>query len=312
MTNDCKSQGRRAGTIRSKATSQPRRFAIVAAAICAILDVAISAPLFDGRRQDGIAPPTASCPDAVRQKSILKDGNPVDLSSFPLFVEQGHAISLIDPDKKIYYVHDFLAPEEASAISLFGEGRFRRSPQTGIEDLTGSANRARTSQSCPLLFAYFYMPRLEEVRAKSPILAEELELTWGVTQRASSLLGVDEAQFEPFQLLKYLPGEFYKQHHDHRGFYDPKDGYPDRPITMLLFLSDVEEGGNLRFEKLGIDFRPSKGDAIVWSNVDGDGIADPDMVHEAMPVIKGSKMAVNVWVRDKPFTDMRQASMRQH
>ena len=70
---------------------------------------------------------------------------------------------------------------------------------------------------------------------------------------------------------------------------------------MLLFLSDVEEGGHLRFGKLETEFPPAAGDAVVWSNVDPHtGLADPDMVHAGMPVMAGTKMAVNIWVRDEP------------
>ena len=37
------------------------------------------------------------------------------------------------------------------------------------------------------------------------------------------------------------------------------------------------------------------------------------MVHEAMPLPEGAeKMAVNVWVRDQPFTSPQQAMQRQH
>jgi hypothetical protein len=82
------------------------------------------------------------------------------------------------------------------------------------------------------------------VRSKKPDVAAELELTWAATTRAAEVLGVDVAYLEPFQLLRYQPGEFYKAHHDHAGYYDP-NGYPDRPKTMLLFLNDVAKGALL-------------------------------------------------------------------
>jgi len=259
-------------------------------------------------------PTESSCKSTISEKSIIQNSSVVNLSSFPSRIEEGHSISVIDQSKNLFYVHSFVSQSEADSMRTFcGEsGRFQRSPQTGIADKNGAENQARTSSSCPLLFAYFYMPRFEEVKAKSQKLAEELSLTWDVTQRAAKLMGVGEAHFEPFQLLKYSPGEFYKQHHDHRGYYDSETGYPDRPITMLLFLNDVNGGGELKFEKLGLEFKPRVGDAVVWSNIDQDGRADPEMVHEAMPPEDGIKMAVNIWVRDKAFTDMRQASMRQH
>ena len=68
----------------------------------------------------------------------------------------------------------------------------------------------------------------------------------------------------------------------------------------------------LTVKRLELEFSPRRGDAVAWSNVDKAGSVDPDMVHEAMPLPDGStKMAVNIWVRDDPFTSPKQASQRQ-
>lgn len=159
------------------------------------------------------------------------------------------------------------------------------------------------------------MDRMAELKIKRPDLVDELQLTWNVTLRAADLLGVDPPNIEPFQVLNYDPGEFYKEHHDHRAYYDPEGGYPDRSRTMLLFLNDLPEGmgGRLEFGRLGLQFSPRVGDAVIWSNVDRDGRVDPEMVHQGMPLEEGgNKMAVNIWVRDKAFTSPQQAVKRQH
>lgn len=253
---------------------------------------------------------------------VTVNGKRVEISSFPSSIVRGYNVTTVSAEKKLHYVHSFLSSREATAMSSFCDeisgsqpSRFQRSPQTGVGDAQGPGNAARTSLSCPLFFSYFYMPRINQLRAKSESMADELQLTWDVTLRASDLLGYHPSHFEPFQLLRYGPGEYYKRHHDHRGYYDTTGGYPDRPVTLLLFLNDVTEdaGGGLAFDQLGLTFQPKEGDAIAWSNVDTDGLADPDMVHEAMPLAEGGhKMAVNVWVRDKAFTDPSQAAMRQH
>jgi prolyl 4-hydroxylase len=56
-----------------------------------------------------------------------------------------------------------------------------------------------------------------------------------------------------------------------------------------------------------MEFCPRMGDAIVWSNVDKNGKADPDMIHQGLPPEEGVKMAVNIWLRDEPFTSPQQA-----
>ena len=49
---------------------------------------------------------------------------------------------------------------------------------------------------------------------------------------------------------------------------------------MLLFLNDVPEGGQLKFEKLGnLQFSPRAGDAVAWSNVNQeDGTVDVSVI----------------------------------
>jgi len=69
-------------------------------------------------------------------------------------------------------------------------------------------------------------------------------------------------------------------------------------LTFFLYLSDVEEGGETTFNKLGLEVKPKLGRALVWPSVRDD---EPDFwddrtYHEAMPVIKGKKYAANHWI----------------
>jgi len=193
-----------------------------------------------------------------------------------------------------------------------------RSPQR--KDGNGQAleeHQARTSRSCPLLFAYFYKQLEATIALKQPALLPELQLTWAMTERAAALVEAEAAQVEPIQLLRYEEGEFYRQHHDHTGYYQSQrtevaaeSHGESRPCTVLVFLNDVMSGGELSFPALGLAFSPRKGDAVVWSNVDAaTGEADPLMVHEALPPGAGEvKLAANIWVRDVPFTSPNLAS----
>mmetsp|Transcript_24376 Transcript_24376/g.54970 ORF Transcript_24376/g.54970 Transcript_24376/m.54970 type:complete len:292 (+) Transcript_24376:154-1029(+) len=252
----------------------------------------------------------------VTPRNIIKDGAEVGLSKWPSSIEHGFNVTTIDSSKQIFYVQSFMSPDEAKIFGALceaegNEGRFVRSPQrkrdeAGQQTILGVEEQgARTSASCPLLFSLFYLPLKEKIATSSPHLLRELEMTWDVTERAAKLLDVLPSQVEPIQLIRYEPGQFYKVHHDHSGYYEgnnqtgPKG--EDRPITMLLFLSEVESGGNLRFPKLGLEFIPRIGDAVAWSNVDAENLADPDMVHEGMPPKSGSKLAANIWVRTEPF-----------
>ena len=48
-----------------------------------------------------------------------------------------------------------------------------------------------------------------------------------------------------------------------------------RTYTFFIYLNDVEEGGETDFESLGLVVRPRQGSAIVWNNLDANGIPNP-------------------------------------
>ena len=71
-----------------------------------------------------------------------------------------------------------------------------------------------------------------------------------------------------------------------------------RLYTFFLYLSDVEEGGQTAFNKLGFEVEPKSGRAVLWPSVRNDDpfTADPRTKHEAKPVLKGEKYAANAWL----------------
>ena len=62
-----------------------------------------------------------------------------------------------------------------------------------------------------------------------------------------------------------------------------------RLITMVVYLSDVLEGGNTVFPKLDIAVAPRKGSAVVWENLRSDGTPYEETLHAGCPVLIGSK-----------------------
>jgi len=111
--------------------------------------------------------------------------------------------------------------------------------------------------------------------------------------------------------LRYTDGQEYRAHHD--GF--------NRYITVVLFLCNVEEGGETIFPygkwldpkmasslddatqcakgKLGM--RPKKGDAVMFYDKFENGTDDQASIHTACPVIKGLKWSAPVWIHKEPF-----------
>ncbi len=125
----------------------------------------------------------------------------------------------------------------------------------------------------------------------------------GIIARLSNATGIPDSYAEYLQLLSYVPGQYYKEHHDISGeeFYQFSG---PRMITFFLYLSDVEEGGSTRLTDLGgddsgvfIDVQPKKGMALIWPSVldENPMMMDKRTFHEALPVLKGRKYAANAW-----------------
>lgn len=107
--------------------------------------------------------------------------------------------------------------------------------------------------------------------------------------------------FEPFQVLKYQPGQFYRNHHDQNsGLFTPQG---PRLYTFFIYLSTPKEGGGTLFTDLNVTVPAVKGSAVIWpSLMDKDPEMDEPMTHhEALPPIEGIKYASNVWVHTHDF-----------
>ena len=106
-------------------------------------------------------------------------------------------------------------------------------------------------------------------------------------------------------MLRYEPGQFYREHHDQNAA--PHSPWGPRLFTFFLYLSDVEEGGGTRFNNLNITVQPKRGRALFWPSVyDNDpsavrGSADMRTMHESLTVLKGEKLAANLWLHQYDF-----------
>ena len=129
------------------------------------------------------------------------------------------------------------------------------------------------------------------------------ELAWRLDLRISDLLGVDLRRSEPIQGQRYDVGEYFKEHRD---WFAP--GTPEhakhtanggqRTWTVMVYLNEVERGGETYFKYLGRSFTPEPGLALIWNNLYADGEGNPYTLHEALPVEQGNKWVITKWFRE--------------
>ena len=115
-----------------------------------------------------------------------------------------------------------------------------------------------------------------------------------VHERIAKVTGIPKEHSEDLQLLKYTPGQFYRQHHDYIEHQRDRRCGP-RVLTFFLYLSDVEAGGATNFPDLDIAVAPKVGKALLWPSVlDSNPMnKEPRTDHEAQDVVKGLKFGAN-------------------
>ena len=156
-------------------------------------------------------------------------------------------------------------------------------------------------------------------RGKYPIVTK-------IEERLARITHLPAYHGEDMQILKYGLGQKYDAHHD-VGELDSKSGAQlaseggHRVMTVLLYLSDVEEGGETAFpdsewidpsmgETRGpwsdcaedhVAVKPKKGDGLLFYSVTPDYKIDPKSMHTGCPVIRGTKWTATKWIHAKPF-----------
>jgi Rps23 Pro-64 3,4-dihydroxylase Tpa1-like proline 4-hydroxylase len=86
---------------------------------------------------------------------------------------------------------------------------------------------------------------------------------------------------EGVQILKYQPGEFYKEHIDNGPM-------TKRIHSCIIYLNDDYEGGETKFKRQDLIFKGKIGDIIFFPSC----FTHP---HEAMEVISGLKYTAVIW-----------------
>jgi hypothetical protein len=69
----------------------------------------------------------------------------------------------------------------------------------------------------------------------------------------------------------------------------------------MIYLNNVESGGETEFPELNKKFKPKKGLAVVWKNSDGTGKENPATLHAGRPVKKGKKIIITKWYRENEW-----------
>ncbi|KXZ48876.1 hypothetical protein GPECTOR_25g461 [Gonium pectorale] len=236
----------------------------------------------------------------------------VALSAYVLSVPTAASrrIETISWNPRAFVHHNFLTEAECDHLVHIGTQRVSRS--LVVDSATGQSKLDDIRTSYGAAFS----------RAEDPVIAE-------IEERIAEWTHIPPAHGEPIQILRYENGQKYDAHWD--WFDDPvhhkmylSDG--NRYATVLLYLSEVEEGGETNLPladpidlsvqaienpspcaaKMGLSIKPRKGDALLFFDMDIQGSkGDRKALHASCPTLKaratGMKWTATKWIHNKVY-----------
>ena len=142
---------------------------------------------------------------------------------------------------------------------------------------------------------------VDGLRTSSSVFLEEShDVVTRIEKRVSQIMNIPVEHGEGLQILNYKPGQEYKAHFD---FFSASARPVKNPriSTLVMYLNDVEEGGETYFPKLGLSVSPQKGMAVYFEYFYDNQELNDLTLHGGAPVVIGDKWAATQWMRRQVF-----------
>ena len=252
-------------------------------------------------------------------KHYIEDKNQISLAQYRAHDALQMKIRAISIAPRVFEVDNFLSSVEVQHfLELSTKYNITMEESTLTPGLADGTSNERDAES------KYKKDKKTRSSTNAWIHREFSPITDAVYSRVADLLKIDDSLLrhrgdyeqyesstlhsiaEAMQLVHYGPGQQYTAHHD---FLYPSvvNRYqPSRFVTVLLYLNDVESGGETVFPRAmndvdhdGIKVKPKSGKAIFFYNVLPDGNFDDLSQHASLPIDKNNeKWVANLWVWD--------------
>ncbi|KAH0665957.1 hypothetical protein KY285_027163 [Solanum tuberosum] len=227
------------------------------------------------------------------------------------FIHESSSSVIINPSKskqiswkpRAFVYEGFLTDEECNHLISLAKSELKRSAVADNESGKSKHSEVRTSSGMFIS------------KAKDPIVS-------GIEDKIATWTFLPKENGEEIQVLRYEEGQKYEPHYDY--FVDKvniaRGGH--RFATVLMYLTDVEKGGETVFPKAeeshrrrsmaaddslsecakkGIAVKPRKGDALLFYSLHPNATPDPISLHGGCPVLEGEKWSATKWIHVDSF-----------
>ncbi|KAK3358573.1 2OG-Fe(II) oxygenase family oxidoreductase [Lasiosphaeria ovina] len=217
-----------------------------------------------------------------------------------------YTFQVLSTDPFMVYLDGFIHPREAKYLIELGKAKFEPSKvYTDPEETEWPSPSYRTSDSS--------------------VLSSKDAIVSIIRDRAYFVLGfLPHIGVEAFQLVRYHDGDLFGMHYD--WFKQPlPDGntseYYNRLASFFLYLEADCKAGSTYFPHLppppvsiqddntgrysttkngtGLAVLPRLGSGLFWQNLHRNGTGDERLLHAGLPVIFGSKIGMNIWIKGR-------------
>ncbi|RKT20923.1 prolyl 4-hydroxylase [Paraburkholderia sp. RAU2J] len=188
---------------------------------------------------------------------------------------------------------DFLSANECEQLIALARPRLNHS--TVVDPVTGRDVVAGHRSSDGMFFRLGETPLITRLEA-----------------RIAELTGLSVENGEGLQLLHYEAGAESTPHVDYLIPANPANQESiarsgQRVGTLLMYLNDVEAGGETVFPQLGWSVVPRRGQALYFEYGNRFGLCDPSSLHTSTPLRTGEKWVATKWIRTRRFVPRDQA-----
>ncbi len=184
-------------------------------------------------------------------------------------------------------LNNVLTPEECDELIRLSRIKLKRS--TIVDPLSGEYRVIEDRSSSGTFFAL-----------------NENEFISRLDRRISEVVNWPAENGEGLQILNYQIGGEYKAHFD----YFPPDDPGSQPhlnnggqrvSTLVVYLNDVDDGGETVFPRINLSVCPRKGSAVYFEYCNATGEVDPMTLHGGAPVRAGEKWIATKWMRQSRY-----------
>jgi len=212
----------------------------------------------------------------------------------PLKVTQYH------DNPEIYLYHDVITEQYMDEIKYLADPRLTYAQV--VDSLTGEVTFRDYRVAKRVFFDREAYPDEKDI-------LEKLERPFEV------ISSLNPGTVEEIQVNNYGLGGLYDFHHDYGYKGSVISNYlnsGNRIATILMYLSDVEAGGETVFTEIGVSIPPLKGSAVLWYNLHRNGTGFYNTRHASCPVISGSKWVANKWIHEAGNEFTRPCTLQQY